>query len=207
MKILDGLFHSYSKYKVRSFVVRIILIAIISLMFCSGVPAQDSISMVSEPKHSARKATLYSLALPGLGQAYNKKYWKIPIIYAGVGTLTYFAVSHSQNYQKSKEAYIYVSTAQTYPINNDYVGRYDATQLRSMRDYYRRNLEFTYILGGLLYILNIVDATVDAHFYNFDISDNLSLRLGPVSGETPGMGIVLSLGASKNKPAIISSLP
>lgn len=147
------------------------------------------------------------MALPGLGQVYNKKYWKVPVIYAGVGVLGYFAITYSKQYQKAKEAYNYVNTGQTYPIDNDFVTRYDAGQLRSLRDFNRRNLEFTYILGGLLYLLNVIDATVDAHFYNFDISDDLSLKLGPAPVEFPSVGVVISIGNSRNKQAKTLSLP
>lgn len=132
-------------------------------------------------KHSPHKATLYSMVLPGLGQAYNKKYWKIPIVYAGFGALTYFIISNRNEYVKYRDAYDYVTHGDTaFPINNEYINKYDPEQLISGRDYYRRNLEFTYILTGLWYIMNILDATVDAHLYDYDISDDLSIRLGPI---------------------------
>ncbi len=132
-------------------------------------------------QHSPQKATLYSMVLPGLGQAYNKKYWKIPIVYAGFGALTYFVISNRNEYIKYRDAYDYVTKGDTaFPINNEYINKYAPDQLISGRDYYRRNLEFTYILTGLWYIMNILDATVDAHLYDYDISDDLSIRFGPV---------------------------
>lgn len=131
--------------------------------------------------HSPQKATLYSMVLPGLGQAYNKKYWKIPIVYAGFGTLTYFIIFNRNEYLKYKQAYDYLTMGdKSIPLNNEYVDKYDAEQLAQGRDYYRRNLEFTYILSGLWYILNVVDAAVDAHLFNYDIEDDLSIRFKPV---------------------------
>ncbi len=129
--------------------------------------------------HSPHKASIYSAVLPGLGQFYNKKYWKIPIVYAGFGAIGYFALDNRKEYRKANEAYIYVFNEETYPINNDYIGRYDAEALRNIRDFYRRNMELNFILLGLWYGLNIIDATVDAHFFNYDVSDNLNVKLKP----------------------------
>ena len=126
--------------------------------------------------HSAKRATLYSMVLPGLGQAYNRKYWKIPVIYAGLGGLLYMGIQNSNEYRRWHEAYLYKVNKDTYPIDNELVDKYDATQLKSQSDYYRRNIELTYIFGSLLYILNMVDATVDAHLFNYDISDDLTFR-------------------------------
>ena len=160
---------------------------------------------LSKPfKASPRKASLYSMALPGLGQAYNKKYWKIPIIYAGVGALTYFGINNYSEYKKWGDAYEYKVTNQTYTYENDLPTRYTADQLLSQKNYYRRNFEVTILLGTLLYVLNIVDAAVDAHLSGFDVSDNLSVNitsqplLNPKlssneSSITSGAGLTLSL--------------
>lgn len=131
--------------------------------------------------HSPHKATVYSAILPGLGQVYNKKYWKVPIVYAGYGTITYFALLNQGEYRLAKEAYIYVSNKETYPTTNKYAKRYSASDLLFIRDYYRRNTELSWILLGLWHVLNIVDATVDAHFFYYDISDNISLQLQPAT--------------------------
>ncbi len=131
-------------------------------------------------KHSPTKATLFSVVLPGLGQVYNKKYWKIPIIYAGFGIFTYFIVKNSKEYKKYLEAYNYVVSGDTMPIDNDYAYKYDKDQLLQGKNYYRRNMEVSYILTGVWYILNIIDASVDAHFFDYDISDDLSIRIDPM---------------------------
>jgi hypothetical protein len=151
--------------------------------------------------HSAKKATIYSAVLPGLGQAYNKKYWKIPIIYAGFGTLIYFINFNGKEYRKFREAYNIVATGDSTNFeNNEYVVKYNAnlTQLQEGRNYYRRNLELNYILTGLLYILNIVDASVDANLYDFDMGDDLSLSFDPIRSQNiflpePNFGLTLRM--------------
>ena len=130
--------------------------------------------------HTPTRAAVYSAVLPGLGQAYNRKYWKIPIVYAGFGLITYFVITNSSEYKKYKEAYNYVASGDSTYIDNDYVGKYDEQQLLDGKNYYRRNMELSYIIGGLWYILNIIDASVDAHFFDYDVSDDLSIRFDPV---------------------------
>lgn len=131
--------------------------------------------------HSAHKASLYSMALPGLGQAYNKKYWKIPIIYAGFGFLAYNISSNSKEVKAFTEAYRYISKGDSIPPDNKYANsNYDANQLLSGREYYRRNVELSVIFTAALYILNVVDAAVDAHFFDYDISEDLSINIQPV---------------------------
>lgn len=140
----------------------------------------------AEQKHSPHKATIYSAILPGLGQAYNKKYWKIPIIYGGFGALAYMTRENTLEYRKFLEAYRYVATDDgTPPPDNDYIDRYSEQQLLSGKNLYRRNVEIGYILGGVLYILNIIDATVDAHLFYYDISEDLSMKLEPAMLSNP----------------------
>lgn len=137
------------------------------------------------PKHSARKATIYSLVCPGLGQIYNHKYWKLPIVYAGYATMGYFFKANHGEYVKFKKAYNFVASGNKAGNNvepvNDYVTRYSYNKelLKNGRDYYRRNLELTYILTGVWYVLVAVDAQVDAHFFDFDVSDQITLNVRP----------------------------
>lgn len=130
--------------------------------------------------HSPKKAAIFSAVLPGLGQAYNHKYWKIPIIYAGLGVLGYFIHQNYSEYQKFKEAYIWKIGNDTVPIDNDYIYKYEtADQLKRGKDYYLRNFELTCILTGVWYVLNILDATVDAHLMDYEINEDLSLHIQP----------------------------
>lgn len=140
-------------------------------------------------KHSPKKATIFSAVLPGLGQIYNKKYWKLPIIYGGFGVLTYFIITNNNYYKTYKNDFITINnpTSSSYtPLVDSLLHQYPnatipelSNALQSSRDYYRRNRDLSYILTGLLYILNIVDADVDAHLFYFDVSDKLTLNWKP----------------------------
>ncbi len=136
-------------------------------------------------KHSPSRAAIYSAVLPGLGQGYNKKYWKIPVIYAGFTVLIYFIVTNTNEYQNYKDAYTYVVTGDTSYTDNELVYKYNEEQLRQSKDFYKRNKELSIIFASLWYILQIVDASVDAHFFEFDISDDLSIRLDPIIEPKP----------------------
>ncbi len=132
------------------------------------------------PAHSPVKATWMSAALPGLGQYYNGKYWKIPIIYAGFSSLAYFVIQNRYEYNRYKEAYA-ISAEVSDPADSDnvLVQNYSSSQLLSQREYYQSSLELSYILTTVFYILQIVDATVDAHLYDYNMDDNLSFRVEP----------------------------
>lgn len=155
---------------------------------------------LQEKPHSPTRATIYSMILPGLGQAYNRKYWKIPIIYAGFGTLAYFIKTNNDEYQLYREAYAHVLSNDTVgPPVNEYETKYSEDALRAGRNYYRRNRDLSYILTGIWYILNVIDATVDAHLYNWNISEDLTLRFEPlmerpiyVSNRFTGFRLVLN---------------
>lgn len=147
--------------------------------------------------HNPKIAAGMSAVLPGLGQIYNKKYWKLPIVYAGLGVCTYFIWTETAMYRKYKE---------TFRARNEIAGAIDYfpnetdNTIKEMKEYHHRNVEISYIATGLIYLLNIVDATVDAHLYDFDVSDDLTMRLEPsvqrpiaVGNSFSGTGLTLSL--------------
>ncbi len=147
--------------------------------------------------HSPKKAALYSALLPGLGQAYNKKYWKLPILYAGFGTLTYFIIDNQKNYVTYRDAY---SKRLDNNLNNDTdFPQYSAENLRLIKNMYWKDRDLSIILMGALYTLNVLDAVVDAHFFTYDISNDLSLNLKPQVqiyspySKTASTGICLTL--------------
>jgi hypothetical protein len=153
---------------------------------------------ILEKQHSPTKATIMSACLPGLGQIYNHKIWKVPIIYAGFGIMAYIIVFNTNYYLDYRCAYIESVNGDK---NGNYaylVNRYTSDELVSAREYYRRNLEMTCLVSALWYILNILDATVDAHLYSYNINKTLSMKIEPtmfspvVSGNMAG-GIKLSL--------------
>ncbi len=150
--------------------------------------------------HSPRKASIYSAVLPGLGQAYNHKYWKIPIIYAGFGAFAYFLQTNYKEYDKFHEAYLWKVSGDTIPIDNEYIYKYEtADQLKNGTDYYRRNFEVTCILTAVWYVVNILDATVDAHLMDYDINEDLSVQVQPglsmpaMAVQQPLAGITMTL--------------
>ena len=149
----------------------------------SRTPPKKVVDSLAIKKHSPRKATYLSFICPGLGQAYNKKYWKLPIVYIGFGTMGYFFHANHSEYVKFRNAYNFVTTPgneNAAPVN-DYVTRYKKNPdlLLSGRNYYRRNLELTYIATGVWYVLVAIDAQVDAQFFDFDVSDDLTLNIRP----------------------------
>jgi len=153
---------------------------------------------IREKEHSPTKATIMSACLPGLGQVYNKKYWKVPVIYAGFGIFTYFIYTNADQYLNFKCAYIESVQGTTNGNYSDLVQRYSTQDLLSWRENYRRNLEISILLTAVWYAINILDAVVDAHLYTFNISDNLSIKIEPSVmpsgfGDKPAGGVRLCL--------------
>ncbi|MDX5348572.1 MAG: DUF5683 domain-containing protein [Hymenobacteraceae bacterium] len=124
------------------------------------------------------KAALFSAILPGLGQVYNQKYWKLPILYAGAGAVGYFIVDNHNQYNQFKEAYEIRIDGDPNTVD-EFDGRYSDNIVRARRNYFRRERDRFIIGAVLLYGLNIVDALVDAHLKDFDISDDLSMYVKP----------------------------
>ena len=125
---------------------------------------------------SPKKAAVYSAIIPGYGQIYTKKYWKVPIIYAGLITSGYLIKNNQENYNIYKEAALT-------SIENNYEDQLNLTysELINLKDRYRRNREISYFYFVGTYILNIIDASVNAHLFNFDVSDDISLNINPYS--------------------------
>ncbi|MCK4663999.1 MAG: hypothetical protein KAT68_14115 [Bacteroidales bacterium] len=137
--------------------------------------SKDSIKI---KKHNPKLASIMSAVIPGSGQIYNQQYWKAPLIYGGFGTLIFFIKYNDIEYQKWLKAYNLridddSTTMDIYPMaTND--------QLKKLRDEWRRYRDLNYIGIVFLYLLNIVDASVDAHLFDYDIGDDLSLKVEPI---------------------------
>jgi len=142
-------------------------------------PLQNDTSLVVKKKHSPTTASLLSTVVPGLGQAYNKKYWKIPIIYGGMGVLGYYSIKQNDSYQKYKEAYIYRTDTSAATVALAVFDTYTDSDLENIMNQYRRARDFNYVVMGVIYIFNIIDASVDAHLFDYDVSDDLSLKINP----------------------------
>ncbi len=139
--------------------------------------AEEEPITVDEKKHSPLKATMLSVTFPGLGQAYNGRYWKMPIIYAGFGAIAYAVRFNNNQYQSFRRSYF--ARVDGNPNTVDEYPFYSTDQLQRATNFYRRNLEVSYILGAALYLLNVLDATVDAHLLDFDVGEDLSMNLQP----------------------------
>lgn len=135
----------------------------------------EVIEMILED-HEPNKAAWYSAAIPGLGQAYNKKYWKIPVVWAGIAGFAYFINWNNDQYQYFRKNLIY-ETEQNPDFPNE--TPLEASTLKSGRDQYRRTRDMLVIFSVLFYMLNIVDAHVDAHLIEFDVNQSLSVQVMP----------------------------
>ncbi|HDR90417.1 MAG TPA: hypothetical protein ENN63_12430 [Bacteroidetes bacterium] len=204
--------------------IRILMSGFLFLILFSGIGGHCCMSMAQEPAsmpvtlpvnlepadtlspvvkgHSPKKASVYSAVLPGLGQIYNRKYWKVPIVYAGFGTLAYFVVYNGSRLKKYTQAYLdFTDTLAVTDSYLDLIGpnldpatfdpvlypdSYNPSLaesfenlLKNNRDYFRRYRDLSYIGLAAWYVLNIIDASVDAHMYDFDVGEDLVLRVEP----------------------------
>jgi hypothetical protein len=125
---------------------------------------------------SPRKAAILSAILPGLGQAYNKSYWKIPIIYVGLGFLGYLTSDNHASYQKYRRELIYRIDNPT--LRNDYPNL-EERDLITQKEIFRKYRDLSGLGFILTYVANIIEANVDAHLMTYDMSDDLSLKWQP----------------------------
>ncbi len=185
--------------RIKILQVNILIVLFVFLGITTNAQRTDSDTTIvrevpadAEKLHSPQKAAIFSAILPGLGQAYNKKYWKIPIIYAGFGTFGYFIGWNNKNYKILRQAYrdftddddstnsyLDLEGSKYYDLESE-SGRLDfKNALNKQQDYYRRNRDLLIICTAGFYALNIIDASVDAHLFDFDISEDLSFNWQP----------------------------
>ena len=185
-------------------------IAIASYIYFIGDAA---INYTTNEVSNIKKATTLSTICPGAGQVYNKSYWRVPIILGGLASTIYTIDWNNRGYQRFKTAYNLKADwdkltnegkieerDEKYPNgeSDEFRGIYSATFLKNLKDSYRRNRDLCILLTAGIYILNIIDAHVDAHLKDFDISDNLAMDIEPFVGTTsvdtkPTFGLNLSI--------------
>ncbi|MCX6330102.1 MAG: DUF5683 domain-containing protein [Bacteroidia bacterium] len=202
----------------------LIAVFIVMQLFChqQNIVAQDTIPVVKTEKKQFKaepfRATMLAIALPGLGQIYNKKYWKVPIVYAGFAGLIYAIDFNTKEYTKFMRAYqdftdripetdSYLELIRNVdPSTYDpvlYPDTYDPSaaawykeRMLRMIDYYKKYRDLSYIGIAAWYLVTILDANVDASLFNYDITNNLDLTIAPMQVpliEHSGLGLSVSL--------------
>jgi hypothetical protein len=150
------------------------------------------------PKHDPRKATRRSAILPGWGQAYNREYWKIPLVYTAIGIPAGFYIYNSTWYKRAKNAFIIRTggdTSRFVEIHPKLQGL-STESIRYYRNEFRRDKDYSILYFLIAWGVNVVDATVFGHLKDFDVSDDLSFRIKPGlsnMGNTAGLSLVLAV--------------
>ena len=176
-------------------------IAIASYLYFIGDAA---VNYTTNEVSQVKKATTLSTIFPGAGQIYNKSYWRVPIVIGGLASTIYTIDWNNRGYQRFKTAYSlkvdYEKDPSKYPNGapDEFRGAYTSSFLKNLKDSYRRNRDLCIILTAGVYLLNILDAHVDAHLQDYDISDDLSMNLEPyfdctTIGSKPVYGVNMSL--------------
>ena len=146
---------------------------------------KDSLKKANKHKIIPRVATLKSLACPGLGQIYNKQYWKLPLVYGALGTTLGIAFWNNDRYQlwltnfqtlsKNPNDVTYIPPTEV-EVNGQ---KYNLSNVTVRKDFYRRNRDYSYLFLAVFWGLNIIDANVSAHLKTFDMSDDISVKFEP----------------------------
>jgi hypothetical protein len=173
------------------------------------VIGKDTVKIV--PKHDPKKATIRSAILPGWGQAYNREYWKIPIVYGAIGIPAGFYIFNDTWYKRTKKAYeIRVSgDTASYPNIDPKLQPLSADRLRYYRNSFRRDRDYSTLYFFIAWGLNVVDATVFGHLKDFDVSPDLTMHIRPTfkpstRGASTGMSLILAVkSSSKNRTALL----
>lgn len=177
-----------------------VIVSVLAFLFCFSLVAQEKEEKTKKKRISKEivvdsvikrepinplspaKAAFYSAILPGLGQAYNKKYWKIPIVYGALGTGIYFYVNNNKEYNRYRDAYKrrlagYTDDEFYFDSSGNQLStpRVSTDGLEDAQDFYSRNKEISLLVTIGIYALNIIDANVDAHLLQYNVDENLSL--------------------------------
>jgi|SRR5450432_230062 hypothetical protein len=175
-----------------------------------GTKSQKAIDSIDQKQRkSYRRATIYSAVLPGAGQVYNKKYWKVPLVYAAIGIPAYLYFDNKKIYNEAQYALVVTinqsGTDSLSKVSPDFlplVQSGNTNAIINVRDEARKDQDYSILFFLLFYGLNIVDATVDAHLKDFNVNSDLSFRIKPMimPGPTPSAGITLAFDIHKPRP-------
>jgi hypothetical protein len=168
-------------------------------------PASDT-GIIIKPKHNHRLATKRSAIIPGWGQAYNKEYWKIPLVYGALAIPTVTFVYNNTWYKRTKDAYdllykasdVGATSADTANLKNihEKLQGFSLSSLQTFRNSFRKDRDYSVLWFVIVWGLNVVDATVFGHLKDFDVSDNLSMHINPSINpinNSKGFSLVLNL--------------
>ncbi|MEE9407642.1 MAG: DUF5683 domain-containing protein [Polaribacter sp.] len=142
------------------------------------------------------KAAFYSAVFPGMGQVYNKKYWKAPIVWAALAVPTYYYQINNSSYKRYRTAYKLRKNGFVDEFTVDGVEIVSLETLESAQKQLKSNRDMSLLSGVILYVLQIVEASVNAHLLQFNTDDNLSFKpaliMNPIRIETPSVGLTIN---------------
>lgn len=180
---------------------------LIGMPLCAQENSVENTDTLSKPKHPSKKAMLYSAIVPGGGQIYNhiqlpttsrrkwNVYWKVPLIYGALGGSVYMLVSNQRQISLLKNEYTFRQNNSG--VLNPAYSQYDDQAILQLHNSSQTQRDLFILTTVLIYAINVLDASVEAHFINFDVSDDLTLHLEPAA--TPNFGLGLSLALRFNK--------
>ncbi len=180
-----------------------LLMAAVALGQTAPRPQQNRYDSVTAT-HPPKKAAIRSAILPGLGQIYNKKIWKVPIVYGALATSGAIFFYNLNNYQDTRFAYRVKYNMRVNRTDSALFGKIKPNlqplpeeSLKYYRNQFRRDIDYSALFFLVLWGLNVVDAAVDAHLKSFDVGNDLSLRITPGYSEmasTSGLSLRLTIG-------------
>lgn len=169
---------------------KVILIIIFSTFFHLAGFAQEEEILEKDSKKEKRtkevvykpidpvapsRAAFYTTIVPGLGQIYNRKYWKVPLVYAGIGIPVYFWADNQRNYDRYRNEYKNRLQGKVDQTDETLAGL-DEERLLEGQNFYRKNRDLSVVIAIGFYVLSIVDANVDAHLMQFNVNENLTIK-------------------------------
>ena len=184
--------------------MRPLVFFLLFISFSATAGKNDTIQ--KDTTHSVRKASILSACVPGAGQVFNhlampkgkkKAFWKVPLIYAGLGVTTYFLVTNDIKRRNLRTEYGYRDYGSYVPgsafPDTDY-DQYDQAGILTLHDQYQTWRDLSILAVGAVYLVQIADAVVEAHFVSFDVSEDLSLNIRPrvFYGASPGVQLSLN---------------
>lgn len=178
----------------------------------NNLSLRDSVTvdtLTKSREHTPRGAVIRSAILPGWGQAYNKKYWKIPIVYGALGATAAVFNYNIKYYRKIRFAYQVVINDRTEDIDKvapelrPLVDARDVASLRINRNTFRKNIDYSVVVFVLFWGLNVLDATVDGHLKGFNVTDDISMKIKPMLSSN-NLGLSLAVDIHKGKKKLLT---